>query len=74
MHYLIIAVLAFGLSLMGCEGKTGPAGPTGPAGSAGPARSSKVLQALMATGSGKVRQGRLMALRVNLALVRAPGD
>ncbi|MXZ75797.1 MAG: collagen-like protein [Gemmatimonadetes bacterium] len=37
MHYLIIAVLAFGLSLMGCEGKTGPAGPTGPAGSAGPA-------------------------------------
>ena len=37
MHYLIIAVLTFGLSLMGCEGKTGPAGPTGPAGSAGPA-------------------------------------
>ncbi len=37
MHYLIIAVLAFGLSLMGCEGKTGPAGPTGPAGAAGPA-------------------------------------
>ncbi|MCY3770631.1 MAG: Ig-like domain-containing protein [Gemmatimonadetes bacterium] len=36
MHYLIIAVLAFGLSLMGCEGKTGPAGPTGPAGAAGP--------------------------------------
>ena len=37
MHYLIIAVLAFGLSLMGCEGKTGPAGPTGAAGVAGPA-------------------------------------
>ena len=37
MHYLIIAVLAFGLSLMGCEGKTGPAGPTGSAGVAGPA-------------------------------------
>ncbi len=37
MHYLIIAVLALGLSLMGCEGKTGPAGPTGPSGAAGPA-------------------------------------
>ena len=37
MHYLIIAVLAFGLSLMGCEGKTGPAGPSGTAGVAGPA-------------------------------------
>ena len=37
MHYLIIAVLAFGLSLMGCEGKTGPAGPSGPSGAAGPA-------------------------------------
>ncbi len=36
MHYLIIAVLAFGLSLMGCEGKTGPAGPSGPGGPAGP--------------------------------------
>lgn len=36
MHYLIIAVLAFGLSLMGCEGKTGPAGPAGPQGSTGP--------------------------------------
>ncbi len=36
MHYLIIAVLAFGLSLMGCEGKTGPAGPQGSAGAAGP--------------------------------------
>ena len=37
MHYLIIAVLTLGLSLMGCEGKTGPAGPTGPSGAAGPA-------------------------------------
>ena len=37
MHYLIIAVLAFALSMLGCEGKTGPAGPTGSAGSAGPA-------------------------------------
>ena len=37
MHYLIIAVLALGLSLMGCEGKTGPAGPTGQSGAAGPA-------------------------------------
>ena len=37
MHYLIIAVLAFGLSLLGCEGKTGPAGPSGSAGVAGPA-------------------------------------
>ena len=35
MHYLIIAVLALGLSLMGCEGKTGPAGPTGAAGQQG---------------------------------------
>ena len=35
MHYLIIAVLAFGLSLMGCEGKTGPAGPAGVAGQPG---------------------------------------
>ena len=35
MHYLIIAVLAFGLSLMGCEGKTGPAGPAGVAGQQG---------------------------------------
>ena len=37
MYYHIIAVLTFGLSLMGCEGKTGPAGPTGAAGVAGPA-------------------------------------
>ena len=36
MHYLIIAVLALGLSLLGCEGKTGPAGPSGPSGPAGP--------------------------------------
>ena len=36
MHYLIIVVLAFGLSLMGCEGKTGPAGPAGSTGAAGP--------------------------------------
>ena len=37
MHYLIIAVLAFALSTLGCEGKTGPAGPTGSGGAAGPA-------------------------------------
>ena len=37
MHYLIIAVLAFALSVLGCEGKTGPAGPSGPSGAAGPA-------------------------------------
>ena len=37
MHYLIIAVLAFALSMLGCEGKTGPAGPSGSAGPAGPA-------------------------------------
>ena len=37
MHYLIIAVLTLGLSLLGCEGKTGPAGPSGAAGVAGPA-------------------------------------
>ncbi len=36
MHYLIVIVIAFALSMMGCEGKTGPAGPTGPQGSAGP--------------------------------------
>ncbi len=36
MHYLIIAVLAFALSMMGCEGKTGPAGSSGTAGAAGP--------------------------------------
>ncbi len=37
MHYLIIAVLAFALSVLGCEGKTGPAGPQGQTGAAGPA-------------------------------------
>ena len=37
MHYIIIAVLAFGLSLMGCEGKTGPAGPAGTPGTPGAA-------------------------------------
>ena len=36
MHYLIIAVLAFALSMLGCEGKTGPAGAAGVAGPAGP--------------------------------------
>jgi len=36
MHYLIVIVIAFALSVMGCEGKTGPAGPTGPQGAAGP--------------------------------------
>ena len=40
MHYLIIAVLAFALSTLGCEGKTGPAGPTGSGGAAGPAGST----------------------------------
>ena len=36
MHYLIVFVIAFALSMMGCEGKTGPAGPTGQQGVAGP--------------------------------------
>ena len=36
MHYLIAIVVAFALSMMGCEGKTGPAGPTGTSGPAGP--------------------------------------
>ena len=36
MHYLIVIVIAFALSMMGCEGKTGPAGPSGPQGAAGP--------------------------------------
>ena len=36
MHYLILFVIAFALSMMGCEGKTGPAGPTGQQGVAGP--------------------------------------
>ncbi len=37
MHYLIIAMLAFAVSMMGCEGKTGPAGPAGQTGAAGAA-------------------------------------
>ncbi len=37
MHYLIIAMLAFAVSMMGCEGKTGPAGPSGQTGAAGAA-------------------------------------
>lgn len=37
MHYFIVVLIAFALSIYGCEGKTGPAGPTGPSGSAGPA-------------------------------------
>lgn len=36
MHYLIVIVIAFALSMMGCEGKTGPAGPSGQQGAAGP--------------------------------------
>ncbi len=35
MHYLIVIMIAFALSLLGCEGKTGPAGPSGSAGVAG---------------------------------------
>ena len=35
MHYLIVIVVAFALSMMGCEGKTGPAGPSGQQGAAG---------------------------------------
>ena len=37
MHYFIVVLIAFALSIYGCEGKTGPAGPSGPAGAAGPA-------------------------------------
>ncbi len=37
MHYFIVVLIAFALSMYGCEGKTGPAGPTGAAGAAGPA-------------------------------------
>ncbi len=37
MHYFIVVLMAFALSMYGCEGKTGPAGPTGAAGAAGPA-------------------------------------
>lgn len=32
-----VVLIAFALSMYGCEGKTGPAGPTGPGGAAGPA-------------------------------------
>ena len=35
MHYLIVIIVAFALSVMGCEGKTGPAGPAGQAGAKG---------------------------------------
>ncbi len=35
MHYLIIAMLAFAVSMTGCKGATGPAGPAGPAGQTG---------------------------------------
>ena len=35
MHYLIVLVVAFALSVMGCEGKTGPAGPQGQTGQTG---------------------------------------
>lgn len=37
MHYFIVVLIAFALSMYGCEGKTGPAGATGPSGAAGPA-------------------------------------
>lgn len=37
MHYFIVVLIAFALSIYGCEGKTGPAGSTGAAGVAGPA-------------------------------------
>ena len=36
MHYLIVMMIAFALSMTGCEGKTGPAGPAGPQGETGP--------------------------------------
>ena len=35
MHYFIVVLMAFALSIYGCEGKTGPAGATGPAGPKG---------------------------------------
>jgi hypothetical protein len=35
MHYFIVVLIAFALSMYGCEGKTGPAGATGPAGTPG---------------------------------------
>ena len=37
MHYFIVVLIAFALSMYGCEGKTGPAGPSGSTGTAGPA-------------------------------------
>lgn len=37
MHYFIVVLIAFALSIYGCEGKTGPAGPSGAAGAPGPA-------------------------------------
>ena len=37
MHYFIVVLIAFALSMYGCEGKTGPAGPGGSTGAAGPA-------------------------------------
>ncbi|MDD9948670.1 MAG: collagen-like protein [candidate division Zixibacteria bacterium] len=36
MHYFIVVLIAFALSIYGCEGKTGPAGATGAQGAAGP--------------------------------------
>ena len=35
MHYFIVVLIAFALSIYGCEGKTGPAGPAGQTGAAG---------------------------------------
>lgn len=37
MHYFIVVLMAFALSMYGCEGKTGPAGPQGPQGLPGAA-------------------------------------
>ena len=37
MHYFIVVLMAFALSMYGCEGKTGPAGPTGSSGQTGAA-------------------------------------
>ena len=37
MHYFIVVLIAFALSIYGCEGKTGPAGPAGAQGAAGAA-------------------------------------
>ena len=36
MRYFMVVLIAFALSMFGCEGKVGPAGPTGAAGVAGP--------------------------------------